>query len=77
MRQLELGKIDDIANTGRTVVGFQQAARIVDAYGDRAGSGQVTGGREGSRANLADLKAVEGVSVAMAEKIYHFFHEKG
>ncbi len=30
-----------------------------------------------SRANLADLKAVEGVSVAMAEKIYHFFHEKG
>ena len=30
-----------------------------------------------SRANLADLKAVEGVSAAMAEKIYDFFHEKG
>ena len=30
-----------------------------------------------SRANLADLKAVEGVSAAMAEKIYYFFHEKG
>ena len=29
-----------------------------------------------SRANLADLKAVGGVSSAMAEKIYHFFHEK-
>jgi len=30
-----------------------------------------------SRANLADLKAVDGISAAMAEKIYHFFHEKG
>ena len=30
-----------------------------------------------SRANFADLKAVEGVSEAMAEKIYLFFHEKG
>ena len=30
-----------------------------------------------SRANLADLKAVEGISAAMAEKIYHFFHETG
>lgn len=30
-----------------------------------------------SRANLADLKAVEGVSAATAEKIYDFFHEKG
>lgn len=30
-----------------------------------------------SRANLADLKAVEGISAAMAEKIYDFFHEKG
>ena len=30
-----------------------------------------------SRANLADLKAVDGVSAAMAEKIYDFFHEKG
>ena len=29
-----------------------------------------------SRANLADLKAVEGVSSAMAEKIYDFFHER-
>ena len=54
MRQLEFRKIDDVANAGRTVVGFQQAARIVDAYGDRAGSCQVTWGREGSRANLAD-----------------------
>ncbi|WP_284263330.1 excinuclease ABC subunit UvrC [Roseicyclus amphidinii] len=30
-----------------------------------------------SRANLADLKAVEGVSAAMAQKIYDFFHERG
>ncbi len=30
-----------------------------------------------SRANLVDLKAVEGVSAAIAEKIYYFFHEKG
>ncbi|QFT47945.1 UvrABC system protein C [Roseivivax sp. THAF40] len=30
-----------------------------------------------SRANLADLKAVEGVSEALAERIYGFFHEKG
>jgi excinuclease ABC subunit C len=30
-----------------------------------------------SRANLSDLKAVDGISAAMAEKIYDFFHEKG
>ena len=30
-----------------------------------------------SRANLADLKAVEGISEGMAETIYAFFHEKG
>ena len=30
-----------------------------------------------SRANLADLKAVEGVSEGLAQKIYDFFHEKG
>ena len=30
-----------------------------------------------SRANLADLKAADGISAAMAEKIYEFFHEKG
>ena len=30
-----------------------------------------------SRANLADLKAVEGISDAMAEAIYGFFHERG
>ena len=30
-----------------------------------------------SRANLADLKAVDGVSAAMAQKIYDYFHEKG
>ncbi len=30
-----------------------------------------------SRANLADLKAVEGISGSMAEAIYAFFHEKG
>ncbi len=30
-----------------------------------------------SRANLADLKAVDGVSAALAERIYAFFHEKG
>ena len=28
------------------------------------------------RANFADLKAVEGVSVSLAQKIYDFFHEK-
>jgi len=30
-----------------------------------------------SRANLADLKAVDGVSEGLAQKIYDFFHEKG
>ncbi|SEO77715.1 Excinuclease ABC subunit C [Salinihabitans flavidus] len=30
-----------------------------------------------SRANLADLKAVDGISDAMAETIYDFFHERG
>lgn len=30
-----------------------------------------------SRANLADLKAVDGISDAMAETIYGFFHEGG
>ena len=30
-----------------------------------------------SRAALADMKAVEGISAAMAEKIYAHFHEKG
>ncbi|WP_108885905.1 excinuclease ABC subunit UvrC [Pseudoprimorskyibacter insulae] len=30
-----------------------------------------------SRANLADLKAVEGVSAALAERIYAHFHENG
>ena len=30
-----------------------------------------------SRANLSDLKAVDGISDAMAETIYDFFHEKG
>ncbi|WP_212524978.1 excinuclease ABC subunit UvrC [Actibacterium sp. MT2.3-13A] len=30
-----------------------------------------------SRAGLADLKAVEGISDALAETIYGFFHEKG
>ena len=30
-----------------------------------------------SRANLSDLKAVDGVSAAMAQTIYDFFHEKG
>ena len=29
------------------------------------------------RANLVDLKAVEGVSASLAQKIYDFFHEKG
>jgi len=29
-----------------------------------------------SRANLADLKAVDGVSEALAERIYAFFHER-
>lgn len=30
-----------------------------------------------SRAGLADLKAVEGISARMAEAIYDFFHERG
>ena len=30
-----------------------------------------------SRADLADLKAVEGISGKMAETIYSFFHESG
>ncbi|MDA0962184.1 MAG: excinuclease ABC subunit UvrC [Proteobacteria bacterium] len=30
-----------------------------------------------SRANLADLRAVDGVSEAMAQKIYDFFHDRG
>lgn len=30
-----------------------------------------------ARANLTDLKAADGISAAMAEKIYDFFHEKG
>ncbi|SDI23250.1 excinuclease ABC subunit UvrC [Salipiger marinus] len=30
-----------------------------------------------SRANFADLRAVDGVSEALAERIYAFFHEKG
>ncbi|NCO87430.1 MAG: excinuclease ABC subunit C, partial [Rhodobacterales bacterium] len=30
-----------------------------------------------SRANLADLRAVEGISETMAEAIYAFFHDKG
>nr|WP_309503510.1 excinuclease ABC subunit UvrC [uncultured Roseovarius sp.] len=30
-----------------------------------------------SRANLADLKAVDGVSAALAQRLYDFFHEKG
>ena len=28
------------------------------------------------RANLADLKAVDGVSEALAQKVYDHFHEK-
>ncbi|NDR57268.1 excinuclease ABC subunit UvrC [Aliiruegeria sabulilitoris] len=30
-----------------------------------------------SRANLADLKAVDGISAGLAEKIYDFFNERG
>jgi excinuclease ABC subunit C len=30
-----------------------------------------------TRANLADLKAVDGVSDALAQKLYDFFHERG
>ena len=30
-----------------------------------------------ARANLTDLKAVDGVSDALAETIYDFFHERG
>ena len=34
-------------------------------------------GRTVSRAGLADLEAVDGVSTAVAKKIYNFFHEGG
>lgn len=30
-----------------------------------------------SRANLTDLKAVEGISAGLAQKVYDFFHDKG
>jgi excinuclease ABC subunit C len=30
-----------------------------------------------ARANLSDLKAVDGVSDALAETIYAYFHERG
>ncbi len=30
-----------------------------------------------SRANLADLKAVDGISAGLAQKVYDFFHDKG
>ena len=30
-----------------------------------------------SRANLADLRAVDGISEGLAQKVYDFFHEKG
>jgi excinuclease ABC subunit C len=30
-----------------------------------------------SRANLVDLKAVEGISAGLAQKVYDFFHDKG
>jgi len=30
-----------------------------------------------SRAALADLKAVDGISAGLAQKLYDFFHEKG
>ena len=30
-----------------------------------------------SRAALSDLKAVEGVSEGLAQKVYDYFHEKG
>jgi excinuclease ABC subunit C len=29
------------------------------------------------RANLADLKAVDGISEALAQTVYDFFHERG
>ncbi|MGR3655558.1 helix-hairpin-helix domain-containing protein, partial [Paracoccus sp. (in: a-proteobacteria)] len=30
-----------------------------------------------SRAGLADLRAVEGISAAMAQKVYDHFHTRG
>ncbi len=30
-----------------------------------------------SRANLADLRAVDGISAGLAQKVYDFFHDKG
>jgi excinuclease ABC subunit C len=30
-----------------------------------------------ARADLADLRAVDGVNAALAQKIYDHFHEKG
>ncbi|MEL6609078.1 MAG: excinuclease ABC subunit UvrC [Pseudomonadota bacterium] len=55
--------LDDIAGVGAT------RKRALLAH---FGSAKAVG-----RANLADLKAVDGISEGLAEKIYDFFHEKG
>ena len=55
--------LDDIAG-----IGASRKRALLAHFGSAKGV---------SRANLADLKAVDGISAAMAEKIYDFFHEKG
>jgi excinuclease ABC subunit C len=55
--------LDDIAGVGGT------RKRALLAH---FGSAKAVG-----RANLADLKAVEGISEGLAERIYDFFHERG
>jgi excinuclease ABC subunit C len=38
---------------------------------------QFGGLQELSRAGIEDIASVEGISIALAEQIYHAFHDKG
>ncbi|GHG84643.1 excinuclease ABC subunit UvrC [Pseudodonghicola xiamenensis] len=62
-KSMSANPLDDIAGVGAT------RKRALLAH---FGSAKAV-----SRANLADLKAVEGISDALAEMIYGYFHEKG
>jgi len=62
-KSMSANPLDDIAGVGAT------RKRALLAH---FGSAKAV-----SRANLVDLKAVEGISDALAETIYDFFHEKG
>ena len=53
------------------------AADAVGAARKRALLAHFGSAKAVGRANLSDLKAVDGVSVALAERIYAFFHERG